>query len=105
MLEMLCEHWSGPVSVALYMSDAEAHQFLQYALDSPVLMARHNVGYHVVYKDGVRDQICFIFLPLEPLPLPSPLRHLRGSPSWSTTPGAVDFLSREPGLKSCVVTY
>ncbi|KAK2182015.1 hypothetical protein NP493_371g01031 [Ridgeia piscesae] len=52
MLEMLCEHWSGPVSVALYMSDAEAHQFLQYALDSPVLMARHNVGYHVVYKDG-----------------------------------------------------
>ena len=53
MLETLCEHWSGPVSVALYMSDAEAHQFLQYALGSQVLMSRRNVGYHVVYKDGV----------------------------------------------------
>ncbi|KAI0217770.1 LARGE xylosyl- and glucuronyltransferase 1 [Lamellibrachia satsuma] len=53
MLETLCEHWSGPVSVALYMSDAEAHQFLQYALGSQVLMSRRNVGYHVAYKDGL----------------------------------------------------
>ncbi len=35
------------------MSDAEAQQFLRYALSSDVLMARKNIGYHVVYKDGV----------------------------------------------------
>lgn len=36
------------------MSDAEAQQFLSYALDSDVLKGRKNVGYHIVYKDGVR---------------------------------------------------
>ena len=46
-------HSSGPISLALYMSDAEAQQFLRYALSSEVLMARKNIGYHVVYKDGV----------------------------------------------------
>ncbi|XP_071505018.1 xylosyl- and glucuronyltransferase LARGE1-like [Diadema antillarum] len=52
MLEAICKHWEGPISLALYMSDAEAQQFLRYALSSEVLMARKNIGYHVVYKDG-----------------------------------------------------
>lgn len=53
MLEMLCVHWPGPISLALYMSDAEAQQFLRFALSSKVLMSRRNIGYHIVYKDGV----------------------------------------------------
>ena len=53
MLELLCDHWPGPISLALYMSDAEAHLFLRYARQTPVLAARRNVAYHVVYKDGV----------------------------------------------------
>ncbi|ESO84696.1 hypothetical protein LOTGIDRAFT_196563 [Lottia gigantea] len=52
MLELICQHWEGPISIALYISDAEAQQFLRYALGSDTLMARKNVGYHVVYKDG-----------------------------------------------------
>ena len=52
MLESLCKHWEGPISLALYMSDAEAQQFLRFALSSEILMSRKNVGYHVVYKDG-----------------------------------------------------
>ncbi|KAK6191618.1 hypothetical protein SNE40_003262 [Patella caerulea] len=52
MLELICKHWEGPISIALYISDAEAQQFLRYALGSETLMARKNVGYHVVYKDG-----------------------------------------------------
>ncbi|XP_063960488.1 xylosyl- and glucuronyltransferase LARGE1-like [Lytechinus pictus] len=52
MLEAICKHWEGPISLALYMSDAEAQQFLRYALSSETLMARKNIGYHVVYKDG-----------------------------------------------------
>jgi glycosyltransferase-like protein LARGE len=53
MLEMICRHWEGPISIALYMSDAEAQQFLRYALGSETLMSRKNIGYHIVYKDGV----------------------------------------------------
>ncbi|XP_074660287.1 xylosyl- and glucuronyltransferase LARGE1-like isoform X2 [Tubulanus polymorphus] len=53
MIESICEHWEGPISVALYMSDAEAQQFLRYAQGSLILMQRRNVGYHIVYKDGL----------------------------------------------------
>nr|XP_057934289.1 xylosyl- and glucuronyltransferase LARGE2s [Doryrhamphus excisus]XP_057934291.1 xylosyl- and glucuronyltransferase LARGE2s [Doryrhamphus excisus]XP_057934292.1 xylosyl- and glucuronyltransferase LARGE2s [Doryrhamphus excisus]XP_057934293.1 xylosyl- and glucuronyltransferase LARGE2s [Doryrhamphus excisus] len=52
MLEAICKHWEGPISLALYMSDAEAQQFLRYAQASEVLKKRKNVGYHVVYKEG-----------------------------------------------------
>ena len=38
--------------MALYMSDAEAQQFLRYAQASEVLKNRKNVGYHIVYKEG-----------------------------------------------------
>ncbi|XP_077868932.1 xylosyl- and glucuronyltransferase LARGE1 [Saccoglossus kowalevskii] len=52
MIESICNHWLGPISFALYMSDAEVQQFLRYALSSDILMKRKNVGYHIVYKDG-----------------------------------------------------
>jgi len=35
------------------MSDAEAQQFLSYAQNSDILKNRKNIGYHVVYKEGV----------------------------------------------------
>ena len=53
MLETICKHWEGPISLALYMSDAEAQQFLRYAQASETLMNRKNIAYHIVYKDGV----------------------------------------------------
>ncbi|XP_053141501.1 xylosyl- and glucuronyltransferase LARGE2 isoform X3 [Hemicordylus capensis] len=52
MLEAICKHWTGPISLALYMSDAEAQQFLRYAQASEVLSSRRNVAYHIVYKEG-----------------------------------------------------
>lgn len=52
MVEALCKHWEGPISLALYMSDSEVQQFLSYTLSSEILQSRKNVGYHVVYKDG-----------------------------------------------------
>ncbi|KAM8940518.1 xylosyl- and glucuronyltransferase LARGE2 [Pelodytes ibericus] len=52
MLELICRHWEGPMSLALYLSDAEAQQFLRYAQASEVLQSRNNIGYHVVYKEG-----------------------------------------------------
>ena len=53
MLETICKHWEGPISLALYMSDAEAQQFLRYAQASETLMKRKDIAYHIVYKDGV----------------------------------------------------
>uniref|UniRef100_A0A8C5WGS3 Xylosyl- and glucuronyltransferase LARGE2s n=1 Tax=Leptobrachium leishanense TaxID=445787 RepID=A0A8C5WGS3_9ANUR len=52
MLELICRHWEGPMSLALYLSDAEAQQFLRYAQASEILQSRSNIGYHVVYKEG-----------------------------------------------------
>ena len=45
MLEAICKHWEGPISLALYLSDAEAQQFLRYAQGSEVLMGRGSVGH------------------------------------------------------------
>jgi len=44
---------SGPMSIALYASDAEAQQFLRYSERSDILKSRRNIGLHIVYKDGV----------------------------------------------------
>ncbi|KAM9220831.1 xylosyl- and glucuronyltransferase LARGE2 isoform 3-T3 [Dugong dugon] len=52
MLEALCSHWPGPMSLALYLTDAETQQFLRFVEASMVLSARSNVAYHVVYREG-----------------------------------------------------
>ncbi|KAK4319840.1 hypothetical protein Pmani_009257 [Petrolisthes manimaculis] len=52
MVEQLLTHWDGPVSLTLYMSDAEAQQFLSYTQSSQIIATRKNVAYHVVYKEG-----------------------------------------------------
>ncbi|XP_043336934.1 LARGE xylosyl- and glucuronyltransferase 2 isoform X1 [Cervus canadensis] len=52
MLEALCRHWPGPMSLALYLTDAEAQQFLRFVETSAVLSARQDVAYHVMYREG-----------------------------------------------------
>ncbi|XP_040569954.1 xylosyl- and glucuronyltransferase LARGE2s isoform X1 [Lepeophtheirus salmonis] len=52
MIENLCTQWSGPMSLALYLSDAEAQEFFTFASNSEILKRRKNIGYHVVYKEG-----------------------------------------------------
>ncbi|XP_041911115.1 LARGE xylosyl- and glucuronyltransferase 2 isoform X3 [Arvicola amphibius] len=52
MLEALCRHWPGPMSLALYLTDAEAQQFLYFVETSPVLSTRKDVAYHIVYREG-----------------------------------------------------
>lgn len=53
MIEALCDQWKGPVSLSLYLSDAEADQFVKFALSSSALNQRKNVAYHVIYREGV----------------------------------------------------
>lgn len=54
-------YFTGPISLALYISDAEAQQLLSYISDSDTLKNRKNIGYHVVYKEGVNRKIHFCF--------------------------------------------
>merc|ERR1712223_1068586 len=52
MVETLSSQWKGPMSLSLYLSDAEADQFVKFAHNSEVLRMRRNVGFHLVYKEG-----------------------------------------------------
>ena len=55
MVEDLCRHWSGPMSLALYLSDSEADQFVHFAQASEAIKDRHNIGFHIVYRDPHQD--------------------------------------------------
>ena len=46
---------AGPISLALYISDSEAQHFLSYVHNSKELATRKNVGYHIVFKEGVSN--------------------------------------------------
>ncbi|EGI59897.1 Glycosyltransferase-like protein LARGE1 [Acromyrmex echinatior] len=52
LLEALSKHWPGTISVALYLTDAEVQNFLNFVRGSLDLRTRRNIAYHVVYKDG-----------------------------------------------------
>ncbi|XP_065647225.1 xylosyl- and glucuronyltransferase LARGE2s isoform X2 [Hydra vulgaris] len=52
ILDLLSQHWEGPMSISLYASDAEAQQFTRYSSVSSFLRKRKNIGLHIVYKDG-----------------------------------------------------
>ncbi|KAK2715835.1 hypothetical protein QYM36_010410 [Artemia franciscana] len=60
MVDALCANWEGPVSLALYLSDAEAQQFLSYVQDSHLLRSRRNIAYHLVYKEGTLYPVNFL---------------------------------------------
>lgn len=50
------------MSLTLYISDAEAQQFIAYIQASEIIMRRKNVAYHVVYKEGVSITMVYSFL-------------------------------------------
>ncbi|XP_029047505.2 LARGE xylosyl- and glucuronyltransferase 1-like isoform X1 [Osmia bicornis bicornis] len=52
LLEDISKHWPGTISVALYLTDAEVQNFLEFVRGSVELRKRKNIAYHVVYKDG-----------------------------------------------------
>ena len=60
MLELILSHWSGPVSLALYLSDSEAQTFLENHAQSQILSSRCDVGYHLVYKEGRHYPVNFL---------------------------------------------
>ena len=52
MLEPLCHHWKGPMSVAVYASDAEAVKLFNYVTSQKCFQERSNIAMHVVYVES-----------------------------------------------------
>ncbi len=50
-VELLAQRWSGPMSLALYLSDSDAHRLAEFVQGSEVLRSRRDIGYHVVYRE------------------------------------------------------
>ena len=53
MLEPMCRHWEGPMSIAVFANDSEVSSLLDLIHSSSVISSRRNIAYHVVYKEGV----------------------------------------------------
>ena len=60
MLEPTCRHWEGPMSIAVFTNDSEVSDLLHLISSSPIIRSRQNIGYHIVYKEGM-------FYPINPL--------------------------------------
>ena len=52
LLEPLCRHWTGPVSVSVYASDEEAIKLINYFNSYSCLRHRNNIAIHIVYADA-----------------------------------------------------
>ena len=53
MLEQLCHHWDGPMSISFYGSDSDIQDLLKFHSSSPILQdCKSRLGLHVVYKSG-----------------------------------------------------
>ena len=53
LIEELSNHWNGPISIALYLSDAEVQSFVFFIESSKNLRGRANIAYHIIYREGV----------------------------------------------------
>ena len=52
MLEPMCRHWEGPMSIAVFANDSEVSGLVNLIQSSPVISSRSNIAYHIVYKEG-----------------------------------------------------
>lgn len=50
----------GPISLTLYLTDAELVKTLSFIENSVDLKTRSNVVYHAVFKDGVRKEFQYV---------------------------------------------
>ncbi|CAH1993995.1 unnamed protein product [Acanthoscelides obtectus] len=51
-IEELVKLWTGPISLTLYVSDAELVKCISFITSSEVLKERTDIAYHAVFKDG-----------------------------------------------------
>ena len=51
-LQLLLNHWKGPISIAVYAKDIEVLKFAEFMKTSGVLKRRKNLAIHIVYQRG-----------------------------------------------------
>lgn len=49
-LDQLAEHWQGPISAAIYLSESETNLLLSSIQNSNNLIRRKNIGFHLVFR-------------------------------------------------------
>lgn len=61
-LERLVNHWEGPLSAAIYLSDCDVTKLESFTRDwSDTLSSRKNIGYHLVFKhDSVHYPVNYL---------------------------------------------
>ncbi|KHN88693.1 Glycosyltransferase-like protein LARGE2 [Toxocara canis] len=60
LFESLLNYWSGPISAAIYLSDSELAQLMQYLADTKVFYDRSDIAIHAVFKEGVHFPINYL---------------------------------------------
>lgn len=65
MVEELCKHWDGPISLAIYATDPDVEEIIDYIDNSEMLKERFNIAYHIVYKEGVIFHLNSIYLTID----------------------------------------
>ncbi len=66
-LEEIANHWDGPMSLAIYLSDREAAILTEYLDSSPFFAQREDICIHLVFQEGVSWYLgyeCFPYLEL-----------------------------------------
>ena len=53
ILESILQHWKGPVSMTMYVTDTEALQLRPYFKNVKEFQKRNNIAIHLVYKHGI----------------------------------------------------
>lgn len=93
-----CAGTGGPLSLALYLTDAEAQQFLRF-VETSVLSARQGVAYHVVYRKAPHpiNQLHSVALAQALLPMSSSAT----STSCPPTPLQLPQVGRAEGEPCC----
>lgn len=53
VFESLSKRWNGPISAAFYLDKNQVKDLKRYVKRSQILSNRTNIGYHVVYREGL----------------------------------------------------
>ncbi|XP_070562735.1 xylosyl- and glucuronyltransferase LARGE1-like [Ptychodera flava] len=59
MSEMVATYWTGPISMAVYANDRQAHEIMKFATSSRILKTRHDIAIHIGFEERSLKQYPF----------------------------------------------
>ncbi|XP_006824280.1 xylosyl- and glucuronyltransferase LARGE2s-like [Saccoglossus kowalevskii] len=51
MFELVASYWTGPISLAVYANDQQAHEVFRFASSSKAMRTRHDIAIHIGYEE------------------------------------------------------